>query len=164
MGKARKQRDVSPIGRLGVARTGLVGPGCRSAEPPLPLTWQPVTDQVEVCQCEHREGARRVLGQTSVSHLHETPEVLDDINRMFAASPMPRSAAVDGTLVFGERAMKMPTPVDSVGHSHRPELLSMRLAPVRLIGEDLALLAVQQSIDLGDVRRGCMGRGQVRRH
>src|SRR5579863_4234978 len=147
MVRARRNRERSSIGRLGVARSGPHGPGCRSAETPIPRTLQAVTDQVEVGKGKHREGACRVLGQTSVSHLHESPQPLDDMKRMFATSPMPGSTAVDGTLMLGERTMKMPTPIDPVPHARRPEPLAVRLAPVRLVGEDLALPAMQQGID-----------------
>src|SRR3984957_13881207 len=161
MAQARRNRGWSSIWHRGAAGRGPFGPGCRSGETPLPLTLQPVADEVEVCKSEHREGAGGVLGQTSVSHLDEAPQTFDDMKRMLAASPMTGSTAVDGTLKLSEGTMTVPTPIDSVGHARRPEPLAVRLTPVRLIGEDFALPAVQQGIDLRDVRCGRRGCGQV---
>ena len=146
-----------------------VGPGdgrCRgclrpegySQHAPGPWREQLSADLVEVGQCEHGLRSRQVLGQASIPHLGEAPQLLDDPKRMLAAGSGPRASPVDQPPARAQRSLGGGTPIDPVAHSPSLEELSIVFLPVRLIAEHLPLLPMQQVRQLRDVGYAGVGR------
>lgn len=86
-------------GSLGAAGSRLPEAGVRA--PRSGETWlppggqQPAPDQVEISQGKQREGAGRVLPQTSVADCHEAPEPFDHMKGMLPSRPDLRAAPID---------------------------------------------------------------------
>src|SRR5579871_982850 len=88
--------------------------GSQSGSTPW-LSWQQTApDHVQIGQGEHGEQTRRVLGQASVAHLGETPQLLDDAKCMFAAGSSGRSEAVYASPVRAERAAAQAAPIHPI--------------------------------------------------
>src|SRR6266545_959333 len=66
---------------------------------------QAPSQQVQIRQRKGGEQPRGVLRQTSIAHLAETPQVLNDLEGMLAARPGARAQLVDASLVLGEWPM-----------------------------------------------------------
>jgi hypothetical protein len=63
-----------------------VRPGSsQSAQTPLPGRHQAMPDQIQIGQRESREQARRILGQSPVTHFGKAPQTFDDVKSVFAA-------------------------------------------------------------------------------
>src|ERR1700755_3203836 len=88
-----------------------------SAETPLPIRNDELTDKVEIGECEGSERSGRVFHQPPVSHLREAPESFHDSERMLPSRSCPRSALVDRLLVLGQRAMVRASSVHSIAHT-----------------------------------------------
>src|SRR6202008_4751481 len=72
---------------------------------------------VEIGQGKHSLRSRQVLGQTSISHFGEPPQLLDYPKGVFAASPGPRARPVDHPPALAQRPLGGRAPVDPVAHS-----------------------------------------------
>jgi hypothetical protein len=128
--------------------------GSFSPSPGARSLWrvQASSQQVQVRQRKGGKQPRSVLRQASVAHLGKAPQALHDTEGMFTAGPGGRAQAVESALERTQRPARVGTAVDAVTDATLQCALAVRLAPVRLIAKDLALLAVQQLPHLGDVR------------
>src|SRR5271163_173043 len=119
------------------------------------LRWQQSAPQQ--IQIREREGGiqpDRILRQAAVANFAKTPEALDHVENMFDAGASGGAAAVDEPLVLTQVTGAA---VDPVADALSQGGLPMRFAPVRLVAEHLALIAMQQLRHLCDVthvRRG----------
>src|SRR5690348_12646229 len=116
---------------------------------------QRTSRQVQVRQGKRREGAHRVFHQPTVADLCKPPKRLHHVEGMLTTRACCRAAAVGFPLAFGQRTARPRTSIDAIAHTRVAAMLSMLLRPVRLIAEDLALLAMQQLIEPRDVTLRC---------
>jgi len=77
-------------------------PLSRSQDTLCPWWQQSSSDEVEIGQGEHRQGAHGVLVDAPVAYLRKPPKALDHVEGVFAASATARTASVDRLLVFGK--------------------------------------------------------------
>src|SRR5665213_893643 len=128
----------------------LVGPSWYS--PGTRSLWrdQSSSEHVEIGQREGREQACGVLGQSPVAHLGKAPQALDHMKGVLAARPGAGTNPVDELVMLGERLVLAAATVDPVTDATDLCTLAVKLAPVRLIPEQLLLLPVQQLRQLGD--------------
>src|SRR6185312_3908964 len=134
-----------------VSRSSRVPP--YSSETPC-LRWQqPSPQQVQVRQSEGREQPRGVLRQAAVAHLAEAPQPFDYVEDVLASSPGSRAQPIDAALILSQWCATSRTAVDAVADALGQGALPMRLVPVGLITEDLALLAVKELGHLSAVVR-----------
>src|SRR5712691_5970184 len=122
-----------------------------SAETLLQVWNDEFTNQIKIRHGERCKGAGRVLHQPAISNLRKAPEPLHDSEGVFTTSSRPRTASIDFALMIGQRMMEVPPPVHPIPHPGGSKSLPICLFPVRLIAEDLTLLAVQQHVHLRDV-------------
>jgi hypothetical protein len=140
----REPREAS--GCLGYAARGAgaqaLGRGRRSRG--AHLRRELPTEQVEIGQGEGREEAGGVLGQPAVAHLREAPEPLHHVKRVLAAGPRLRALPVGASLRGGQRPLVRAAAVDAVPDAVGGGALAVKLAPIRLVGVECLLLAVQE--------------------
>ena len=115
---------------------------------------------VEIDQGEHGLCPRQVLGQTSVAHLGEAPELLEHPKRMLAAGAGARTHPIDQPPMLTQR-FAIRAPIDPVAHTLRGEGLAVGFFPIGLIAKYLPFLSVEQMWQLGDVCHPCVGRDQA---
>src|SRR6202043_3419607 len=118
---------------------------------------QPAADLVEIGQRKHGLRPRQVRGQPAVSNLAETPQLLDHPKGMLATGAGPRAGAIDHSPALAQR-LAGGTPLDPIAYPACRERLAVGFLPVGLVAEHLALLAMQQLCELGDVCRAGVGR------
>src|SRR5690606_21808985 len=154
--RAKRNRFWASAGPFGHA----FGRFSRSRETPLPGKQLP-PEQIQVGKREGRVQPRRILGQPSVAHLAEAPKSLDDMEGMLATGPRLRTQPIDPLLMLAERAALRAASVHSITDSSLSGALSVKVAPIRLVAEQLTLFTVQQVRQLRDVRRAAVCRRQA---
>src|SRR5690606_23470780 len=150
MSTIRRENEVRR--RLRAPSCGLPSPFSRSPGAPSLWTEQPSPQHVQVRQRKGGEQPRGVLGQSAVAHLGKTPQALDHMKGMLTACPGAGTDAVDELLMITQRLRAGATTIDPIADAAGFGALTMKLAPVRLIPEQLLLLAMQQMRQLADVR------------
>src|ERR1700722_14367069 len=104
--------------------------------------------QIQIGEREGGVQSRGILGQAAVANFAKAPQTLHDVKDMLDAGPRSRATTVDESLVL---AQVRRAPVDPIADALRQGRLPMRFAPIRLVAEYLALLAMQQLRHLRDV-------------
>jgi hypothetical protein len=121
---------------------------------------QTVPQQIRIRQCEAGIQPRGILRQPAVAHFAKAPQALDHMEDMLDSSPSGAAPTVDEPLILAQRGTGIGgSPIDPVADAGSQGSLAMRLAPVGLVTEHLALMPVQECWHLRDVthvrRRGC---------
>ncbi len=122
-----------------------------------PLRWQQAApQQIQIRQCEGGVQPRGILRQSTVANLAKAPQALDYVKDVFDTRSSGGAATVDEPLILAQRP-SWRAPIDSVADALSERSLAMRLIPVGLVAEHLALLSVQKFRDLSAIVHICRG-------
>src|SRR3970040_2176753 len=132
----------------------------RSRETPLPGQ-QSTPEHIEVGERKGREQSRGVLCQSPVTYFAEAPQTLHNVEGMLAAGTRLRACPVDELLVLSQRPVLRAAAIDPGTDPRGVRLLSVCLAPVRLIAKPFPFFSVQQLRQLRDIGRPGVRRRQT---
>ena len=96
---------------------------------------------IEIGQREHGLRPRQVFGQAATTHLGEAPQLFNHAKGVLTARAGTRTRPVDHPPALAQRSLGIGTPIDPVAYPPRLKELPIVFLPVRLVTEDLALLA-----------------------